>query len=168
MMGNPSSSPPIVTIVGRSRAGKTTLLEKLIPALKQRGFQIGTVKHHVHANFEIDKPGKDSWRHTQAGSDHVIISAPKKIASVRILDTELSLDEIAAQFQGVDIILAEGIQPGGQSSHRSRSRRSGGLAHKDRREFTGCSVRYPLRAIRPLFSPENMEPLAELIQATFL
>lgn len=67
---------PIVCIVGKSNVGKTTLLEGLITELKRRGHRVATVKHDVHG-FEIDQPGKDSWRHAQAGSDAVVISSPK-------------------------------------------------------------------------------------------
>ena len=63
---------PIVSVVGRSGAGRTTLLEKLIPELKQRGYRVATIKHHAHPGFEIDQPGKDTWRHANAGSEQVV------------------------------------------------------------------------------------------------
>jgi len=99
---------PVVCIVGRSKSGRTTLIEKLVRELKQRGHRVGTVKHHSHPGFELDKPGKDTWRHAQAGSDHVVISAPDKIASIRLVERELELDEIAATMIDVDVILTEG------------------------------------------------------------
>ena len=105
---------PIITVIGKSGSGKTTLLEKLIAELKRRGYRIATVKHHSHAGFDIDRPGKDSWRHAQAGSDHVIVAAPDKIASYRLLERELSLDEIAAGVKDVDIILVEGYRQAGK------------------------------------------------------
>ena len=55
---------PIVSIVGKSDSGKTTLIEKLLPELTRRGYRIATVKHDVHG-FEVDREGKDSWRHKQ-------------------------------------------------------------------------------------------------------
>ncbi len=168
MTQNHLVSPPIITIVGRSRAGKTTLLEKLIPALKKRGYKVGTVKHHVHADFEIDKPGKDSWRHTQAGSDHVVISAPNKIASVRFLDRELSLDEIARQFYGVDIILAEGFSRAGKARIEVVRGPQGDWHLKIDEHLLAVVADVPLDLSVPLFSPENVEPLADLIQSTFL
>ena len=85
---------PIVSIVGKSDAGKTTLLEKLIPELKRRGYRVATIKHDAH-QFEIDHPGKDSYRHFHAGADWTIIGSPAKLALVRRLERELSLDEIA-------------------------------------------------------------------------
>ena len=107
-------SIPILSIVGRSGSGKTTLLEKIIVELKRRGYRLATVKHHAHSGFEIDQPGKDTWRHAQAGSDLVIIAAPDKIASIRKLEQELTLDEIAAGIDGVDIILTEGYKRAGK------------------------------------------------------
>ena len=107
---------PVVTIVGMSGSGKTTLIEKLIPQIKQKGYRIATVKHHFHAGFEIDQPGKDSWRHAQAGSDHVVIAAPDKIASYRVIDKELTLDEIVKEINDVDLILVEGYKEAGMPS----------------------------------------------------
>src|SRR3989304_4479684 len=85
---------PLITIIGKSRAGKTTLMENLITELKRRGYRVGTIKHHSPPGFEIDQPGKDSWRHAQAGSDHVVIASPDRIASYRRLEHELALDDI--------------------------------------------------------------------------
>ena len=104
----------ILSILGKSGSGKTTLIEKLIPALKKHGYRVGTIKHHAHPGFDIDVPGKDTWRHAQAGSDHVVIAAPDKIASIRILEKPLTLDEIADTMQEVDLILTEGFKRGGK------------------------------------------------------
>lgn len=99
---------PLITVIGKSGSGKTTLIEKLIQVLHRDGYRLATVKHHSHAGFEIDTPGKDSWRFAQAGAQQVVIAAPDKYATYRKLDTELSLDEIAARITDVDLILVEG------------------------------------------------------------
>lgn len=109
-------SIPVITIIGKSGAGKTTLLEKLIEELSLRGYAVGTVKHHSHRGFDIDRPGKDSWRHAQAGSKHVVIAAPDKIASYRPLERELELDEITASMTDVDMILVEGYKQSNKPS----------------------------------------------------
>jgi molybdopterin-guanine dinucleotide biosynthesis protein B len=102
--------PPIVSIVGKSEAGKTTLLERLVPELTARGYRIGTIKHDVHG-FDIDHRGKDSWRHKQAGAHTVAISSPKKVAVVKDVETEETLDSLSSKyFQDVDIILTEGYK----------------------------------------------------------
>jgi molybdopterin-guanine dinucleotide biosynthesis protein MobB len=105
---------PIVTIIGKSKSGKTTLIENLIPVLRQKGYRVGTVKHHSHAGFEFDQPGKDSWRHAQAGSQHVVIVSPDKIGSYRFTKTEVSLDDVLSEFKEVDIILVEGYKRAGK------------------------------------------------------
>jgi len=101
---------PIISIVGKSDSGKTTLIEKLIPELNQRGYKVATVKHDVHS-FEVDKEGKDSWRHRQAGAYCTIISSPQKIAVIRSTDHDLTLEELRDRFvDDSDIILSEGYK----------------------------------------------------------
>jgi len=101
--------PPIVAVVGKSNAGKTTYLEKLIKELKNRNIKVGTIKHDVHG-FDIDKPGKDTWRHAQAGADAVIISSPSKVAVIKQVEHEMSLDQVAEYISDMDIILTEGFK----------------------------------------------------------
>ncbi|SHI34130.1 molybdopterin-guanine dinucleotide biosynthesis protein B [Desulfofundulus thermosubterraneus] len=103
------SGPPGICIVGTSNAGKTTFLEKLIAEFERRGYRVGTIKHH-HGDFEIDKPGKDTWRHARAGARAVCISAPRKIAVIRQVDEELSPEQIVPLLGPVDIVLAEGYK----------------------------------------------------------
>ena len=109
-------SIPVICIIGVSGSGKTTLLEKLIPEFKRRGYRLATVKHHSHAGFDIDHPGKDSYRHAQAGSDHVVIAAPDRIASYRQVQQEPTLDEIVSGIRDVDLILVEGYKQAGKPS----------------------------------------------------
>jgi molybdopterin-guanine dinucleotide biosynthesis protein B len=102
--------PPIISIVGNSDSGKTTLLEKLIAELAARGYCVGTVKHDIHG-FDIDHQGKDSWRHKHAGAHTVVISSPAKVAVVKDAETEETLDSLASKyFQDVDLILTEGYK----------------------------------------------------------
>ena len=84
---------PILSIVGRSNSGKTTLLEKLIRELTQRGCRIGTIKHHFHGPVEVDVPGKDSWRHKRAGARVVALSAPETLFVVRDTAGESGLEQ---------------------------------------------------------------------------
>jgi molybdopterin-guanine dinucleotide biosynthesis protein MobB len=110
IQGQGAIMAPIVSIVGKSDAGKTTLLEKLVSELTARGYRIGTIKHDVHG-FDIDHEGKDSWRHKHAGARTVAISSPKKVAVIRDVETEETIDGLAAKyFQEVDIILTEGYK----------------------------------------------------------
>jgi len=101
---------PIISIVGKSDSGKTTFIEKLLPELVRRGYRVATVKHDVHG-FEVDREGKDSWRHKQAGAHTVIISSPTKVALIRDVEKDLRLDEIRDKLvQDVDLILSEGYK----------------------------------------------------------
>ena len=110
-MEEKSKKPQLVSIVGKSGTGKTTLVERLVPELRKRGLRIGTVKHHLHA-FEMDSPGKDSWRHKQAGAERSIISSPHRIGLVMDVDHDYSFDELIPFFSGMDIVLAEGYKGG--------------------------------------------------------
>ena len=101
---------PIISIVGKSDSGKTTLIEKLVPELTRRGYRIATVKHDVHG-FEVDREGKDSWRHKQAGAHTVVISSPKKVALIRDVERDLSLMEIRDKLiRDVDLVISEGYK----------------------------------------------------------
>ena len=100
---------PVISVVGRSNTGKTTYLEKLIPAIKKRGIRLAVIKHDAH-KFDIDIPGKDSWKLTQAGADVMIISAAEKLAFVEQRKKELSLDEIVSRIDSVDLIITEGYK----------------------------------------------------------
>lgn len=102
---------PIVSVVGKSNVGKTTLLEKILRELKARNYKVATIKHDVHG-FNIDIPGKDTWRHGEAGADVVIISSPNKIATIEKVPEEKTLDEIAQSISGVDLIITEGYKRG--------------------------------------------------------
>ncbi|MBF0231620.1 MAG: molybdopterin-guanine dinucleotide biosynthesis protein B [Desulfamplus sp.] len=74
--------PNIISIAGRSGSGKTTFLEKLIPKLKQKGFHIGIIKH-AHCGVDMDKKGKDSWRHKNAGAAATLVVSPGTISMIK-------------------------------------------------------------------------------------
>ncbi len=105
----PVKRAPVISFVGRSNSGKTTLLERIIPELRGRGLRIATIKHDVHS-YETDCPGKDTWKHARAGAEVVVLAAPDRLTSFRALDREWSLDEIASTISGVDLIITEGYK----------------------------------------------------------
>lgn len=102
-------SVPMVFIVGSSGSGKTTLIERLTQVFTRNGVRVGTIKHDLHG-FEMDRPGKDTWRHKQAGAVATIISSPKQIGMVRDVDHDHAPDELACLIQDVDVILVEGYK----------------------------------------------------------
>ena len=102
--------PPVILVVGWSGSGKTTLLERLVRELSGRGLRLATVKHDAHG-FELDPPGKDTWRHRQAGALMTAISSPTGFGLVeRRLEGERKLEEILPLLTGVDLILVEGYK----------------------------------------------------------
>ena len=100
--------PKIITIVGKSNSGKTTLLEKLIPLLTDRGYKIGSVKH-AHDGFEMDKKGKDSWRHRKAGASATLVISENKVAVVKD-DPQDYIEKMRSYLFDMDIVLAEGFK----------------------------------------------------------
>jgi molybdopterin-guanine dinucleotide biosynthesis protein B len=159
---------PLITVIGKSRAGKTTLLEKLIAELKRRGYRVGTIKHHSHYGFEIDHEGKDSWRHARAGSEHVVIASPDRIASYRSLEHELSLDEIADGMRDVDIILVEGYMQAGKPTIQV-VRAGNGLAIIGSPErCIAFATDARLDVAKPCYGLDDFAGLADLLESTFL
>jgi molybdopterin-guanine dinucleotide biosynthesis protein MobB len=99
-----------VAFVAKSGTGKTTLLEKVIVRLKDRGYRVGVIKHDAH-RFDIDRPGKDSYRLTAAGADTMLISSPEKLALVKKHAASPPVEDLLSRFfADVDIVLTEGFK----------------------------------------------------------
>jgi molybdopterin-guanine dinucleotide biosynthesis protein B len=102
----------VVGFAGFSGSGKTTLVERLIPALKLRGLRVSVVKH-AHHSFDIDRPGKDSWRHREAGAFEVVIASSQRLALMREFEqpAQLTVHHLLAElYDGVDWVLVEGFK----------------------------------------------------------
>jgi molybdopterin-guanine dinucleotide biosynthesis protein B len=99
----------IFGLAGWSGSGKTTLLTAVIPELVARGLSVSTIKH-AHHEFDIDRPGKDSWRHRQSGAQEVMVASSRRWALMHELRDapEPSLDELVARMTPVDLLLVEG------------------------------------------------------------
>lgn len=104
---------PAVSIVGRHNSGKTTLIEKLIAEMVGRGHDVGSIKHHSHVGFDIDHPGKDSYRHRAAGASETVVASPDMLARVKTLEHEVECSEIVRSMPGHDIIIVEGYRKSG-------------------------------------------------------
>ena len=160
--------PPIVSIVGRSGVGKTVFLEKLIAELKRRGLRVGTIKHHLH-DFEIDQPGKDSWRHAQAGSDTVVISSPKEVAVIKRLEEEMDIDELAQQYlRDLDLILTEGYKTRARQRIEICREAQGTSLVSDIDQLLAIVTDTTLDLPVPQFDLEDVEGVADLIEGRFL
>ncbi len=101
----------LIGLTGWSGSGKTTLITALIPALRARGRTVSTIKH-AHHSFDIDKPGKDSFVHRQAGAEEVLICSSQRWALMRELrgEQELPLSELLTRLAPVDLVLIEGFK----------------------------------------------------------
>jgi len=160
---------PIVSFVGKSDSGKTTLLEKLLPELTRRGYRIATVKHDTHG-FEVDREGKDSWRHKRAGAHTVVISSPQKVALIRDVERDLTLEELREKLiQDVDLIISEGYKKDVQPKIE--------IFRKEVHKELLCRVEDHLMAIVsnqpfdigvPCFDLEDTRGLADFVERTFL
>jgi molybdopterin-guanine dinucleotide biosynthesis protein B len=160
---------PIVSIVGTSDSGKTTLIEKLVPELTRRGYKVATIKHDVHG-FDVDREGKDSWRHKQAGAHTVVISSPQKLALIRDVDHDADLGELRDKYiQDVHIILSEGFKRNTQPKIE--------VFRKERRRELLCTREDNLLALAsdqpfdigvPCFDLEDARGIVDLIEERFL
>lgn len=157
----------VICIVGRSRSGKTTLIEKLIPVLKNKGYKIGTVKHSHHI-FDFDKSGKDSWRHKDAGAETVIIASPGKIAIVKN-DHEGTLDSLIDYFGDMDLVITEGYK----GAHKPkievvRAARHSDILLKGDRHLVAVVSDAILDIDLPIFGLEDLDDLANFIEEKYL
>lgn len=102
----------VVGFAGYSGSGKTTLVERLIPVLKLRGQRVSVVKH-AHHKFDIDHPGKDTWRHREAGAFEVVVASDRRLALMREFEKpgELTVHQLIAELSDdVDWVLVEGFK----------------------------------------------------------
>jgi molybdopterin-guanine dinucleotide biosynthesis protein B len=160
---------PIVSIVGKSDSGKTTLIEKLIPILKAKGYRIATIKHDVHG-FEMDREGKDTYRHFHSGADGVLISSPKKMALIKRVEETPALDELVAQYYpDMDLVITEGFKRLDKPKievFRSALRSEPLCTAADNRVALASDV--PLEVDCPRFSIDDAEAIADFIEDRFL
>lgn len=159
---------PVISIVGKSNSGKTTLLEKLIPELSERGYGIGTIKHDAH-RFDIDIPGKDSWRHANAGAKTVVISSSEKIAMIKKINQENTLDElISLMGDDIDIVITEGYKSAGKPKIEVlRKERSNELICSED-ELIAIATDLPLDIDVPVFEINDVKGIADFVEIKFL
>ena len=160
--------PPIVSIVGKSNSGKTTLIERLIPALKARGYRIATIKHAGHA-FDVDRPGKDSHRHKAAGAAAVMVASAGRIALVKDV-IEPSLDDLAAYLQDADLIITEGYKRADKPKIEicRRQRSPAPLCLDDPNLVALVTDAAGATGTAPVFGLDDIEALADFLESRFL
>ncbi len=165
------SQPAVVSVVSKKNSGKTTFLEKLIPELKKRGYRVGTVKHDTHG-FDIDHPGKDTWRHKQAGAEAVVISSPWKISLIQEVQTEMALDAIVARFfSDMDLVITEGYKQAQKPQievFRSTAHQSPLHSRENPGTLVALLSDQPLDLGVPCFDINDVTGMADWIEARFL
>jgi molybdopterin-guanine dinucleotide biosynthesis protein B len=101
----------VIGVAGWSGAGKTTLISRVLPYLRQQGLSVSVIKH-AHHTFDVDVPGKDSWVHRQSGAEEVLVSSAQRWALMHELRgaAEPSLPELLRKMSPVDLLLVEGFK----------------------------------------------------------
>jgi molybdopterin-guanine dinucleotide biosynthesis protein B len=163
-----NSTPKVVLIVGYKKVGKTTLVENLIVELSNRGYRVGSVKHH-HSDYpaEIDSAGTDTWRHRRAGATTVALVTPRNVAVFRETEEATPLERVLSTFADQDIVLVEGfhLQPGAKIEVRSA--RGERLCRADNHLLAVVGPTAPDEAVLG-FAPDQIEPLVDLIEKKIL
>lgn len=162
-------SAPIVAIIGKSNSGKTTLMEKLIKLLRQRGYRVATIKHHIHTDrWSFDMPGKDSYRHAQAGAETVVLISPLTTVIYTYPAEPPSPQAVAAGLTDIDLVLAEGFsQAGLPAIEVSRAERNHPLIG-DPVYLLAVAADYPVETTRPVFGLDDISGLVDLIEREIL
>ncbi|MDD4873569.1 MAG: molybdopterin-guanine dinucleotide biosynthesis protein B [Dehalococcoidales bacterium] len=159
---------PVVSFVGRHNSGKTTFLEKVIKGFKSRGYSVAVIKHHKN-NFEIDTPGKDTWRIAQAGSDVVIISSPEKMAMIKKTKVELTLDQLKEiAREGVDIVISEGYKYDNKPKIEVFRSEVSDKILSDEKDLIALVTDRRFEIDVPQFSLEDADGIVEFIISNFL
>lgn len=160
--------PPIISIVGKSESGKTTLLEGLITILKQRGYKVAVIKHAAE-DFELDTVNKDSWRFRQAGSEVSAISSTHHLAVIKNLEHDLAPQELA-NFIGLDydLILTEGFKQSDHPKIEVHRKEQGKELLNQPERLLAVVTDEPLNIAVPQFSRDEVPKIADLIVNTIL
>ncbi len=153
---------PVYQFIALSGTGKTTFLEKLVAELKDRGLRVGVYKHDGH-DFEIDWPGKDSWRMTQAGADVTLLSSASK--AVIMENRPVPPEELADRTDNVDILLVEGYKAGPWRKIAMRREASGKDWAVPPEECLAVITDGPSPAGVPRFGFSDIAAVADFLQA---
>jgi molybdopterin-guanine dinucleotide biosynthesis protein B len=160
---------PIVSIVGKSNSGKTTLIEKMIAELSRRGWRVASIKHNRHG-FEIDHEGKDSWRQKKAGAVSTVIASPQQIALIEDTDRDLEIGELAERYiRNADIILVEGYKSNPYPKievFRAELKRD--LLSSEQEGLMAVASDVPLDVKVPVMNINDVRAVVDLVETRFL
>ena len=157
----------IYGVVGFKNAGKTGLMERLVSEFTARGYSVSTIKH-AHHRFDVDQPGKDSFRHREAGATQTLLASGTRWALMSELrgDIEPPLTELLAKMSPVDLILVEGYK---RDDHRKieavRGENNHPLIAVDDANVRAIAADCPVSIDRPLFDLNDTNAIADFITA---
>ncbi|CAE6747539.1 MAG: molybdopterin-guanine dinucleotide biosynthesis protein B [Nitrospira sp.] len=156
-------SVPILSFVGRSNSGKTTLIERVIPLLVRAGYKVATVKHAGHG-FDLDTEGKDSWRHKQAGASSVVIISKSSLAMFADVSDHMNVEDVREHYldASYDLILAEGWRSEGYPKIVVVRDQIGEVPVSQDGLLAIVSNK-PVETSVPLLDPDDVTGVAELI-----
>ena len=160
-------SVPILSFVGRSNSGKTTLIERLIPELVMARYRVATVKHAGHG-FDLDTEGKDSWRHKGAGAGTVIVVSKGSLAMFADVPDEIKVEELRDKFVGreYDLIIAEGWKSEGYPKIVIL-RDQVGEVPMSLEGLLAVVSKKPVDLSVPTFDPDDIKGLSEFVMRRF-
>jgi len=162
-------SVPVISVVGWANTGKTTFLEKLVAELRARGRRVGVIKHH-RGPFEMDRPGKDTWRLARAGAACTAIAGPGKVGLVLEFDGDPAVEEVAILMPGMDLIITEGYKQAAfpQLEVRRTGCGEGRPASRPGQLAAVVGERSLCTEDVPCFDPEDAVAVADFIEENFL
>jgi molybdopterin-guanine dinucleotide biosynthesis protein B len=155
----------IIGIAGYSGSGKTTLIEKVIPILVGEGLRVSLIKH-AHHEFDVDQPGKDSYRHRHAGCTEVLVSSSKRWALMHELRgaVEPSLDDQLKQLSACDLVIVEGYKSAPIPKVEVHRREGNGpLLHPEDEHVVAVATNEPLATKLPQIDLDDAPAVARFI-----
>ncbi len=155
----------IYGVTGWKNAGKTGLMERLVTEITARGFSVSTVKH-AHHSFDVDHPGRDSYRHREAGAREVLLSSRNRVALMQELrdQDEPSLDDLLKRLSPVDLLLIEGYKRDRHPKVEAHRQEPGyPLIAPDDPTIRAVASDTPLELDRPVFDLNDTKAIADFI-----
>ena len=158
----------VVGIVGWKDVGKTFFVTEIINLLVKKGYKVGTIKH-AHHDFDIDKPGTDSFKHRKSGASEVIISSSKRWAKIieNNNKTEKKLNELLREFNDVDLVIVEGFKKENHPKIEIMGQNSK-IINSEIKNVVAIVADQKTKSNIPLFMRNDVESLTEFIINKFL